>query len=39
MRARRRLEWLRRLGAVLSEPTLLVLLAVLGFYLAIGSKG
>jgi Ca2+-transporting ATPase len=38
-RPRRRLEWLRRLGGVLSEPTLLVLLAVLAFYLAIGSKG
>ena len=31
--------WLRRLGRVLSEPTLLALLAVLALYLAMGSRG
>jgi Ca2+-transporting ATPase len=31
--------WLRRLGRVLSEPTLLALLAVLALYLTMGSLG
>ena len=34
-----RAAWLRRLGRVLGEPTLLALLAVLALYLFMGSRG
>jgi len=39
IRPKKRMLWLRRLGGVLSEPTLLVLVLVLVFYLALGSLG
>ncbi len=39
IRPKKRLLWISRFFEVLSEPTLLILLAVLAFYLVIGSKG
>jgi Ca2+-transporting ATPase len=39
MQAPRASAWLRRLGRILSEPTLLALIAVLALYLSMGSLG